>query len=136
MPINSMSKSILLVDNEPDIIYLFKYALEIRNYDVYDFTNPLNALEDYKLNCAQYGLVISDIQMPEMTGFDLLKNIRKINVNISILLMSAYDIIDFSELDGIKIDGFMQKPITIRELLSTIEKHFNQYQYNQIRVDN
>ena len=126
MPINSMSKSILLVDNEPDIIYLFKYALEIRNYDVYDFTNPLNALEDYKLNCAQYGLVISDIQMPEMTGFDLLKNIRKINVNISILLMSAYDIIDFSELDGIKIDGFMQKPITIRELLSTIEKL---YQY-------
>ena len=121
-----MSKSILLVDNEPDIIYLFKYALESRNYDVYDFTNPLNALEDYKLNCAQYGLVISDIQMPEMTGFDLLKNIRKINVNISILLMSAYDIIDFSELDGIKIDGFMQKPITIRELLSTIEKL---YQY-------
>ena len=50
--------------------------------------------------------------------------------------MSAYDIIDFSELDGIKIDGFMQKPITIRELLSTIEKHFNQYQYNHIRVDN
>ena len=40
--------------------------------------------------------------------------------------MSAYDIIDFSELDGIKIDGFMQKPITIRELLSTIEKL---YQY-------
>ena len=136
MPINSMSKSILLVDNEPDIIYLFKYALESRNYDMYGFTNPLKALEHYKLNCAQYGLVISDIRMPEMTGFDLLKNIRKINVNISILLMSAYDIIDFSELDGIKIDGFMQKPITIRELLSTIEKHFNQYQYNQIRVDN
>ena len=126
MPINSMSKSILLVDNEPDIIYLFKYVLESRNYDVYGFTNPLNALEDYKLNCAQYGLVISDIQMPEMTGFDLLKNVRKIDVNISILLMSAYDIIDFSELDGIKIDGFMQKPITIRELLSTIEKL---YQY-------
>ena len=107
MPINSMSKSILLVDNEPDIIYLFKYALESRNYDVYGFTNPLKALEHYKLNCAQYGLVISDIRMPEMTGFDLLKNIRKINVNISIILMSAYDIIDFSELDGIKIDRLM-----------------------------
>ena len=105
---------------------------------MYGFTNPLEALEHYKLNCAQYGLVISDIRMPEMTGFDLLKNIRKINVNISIILMSSYDydIIDFSELDGIMIDGFMQKPITIRELLSMIEKHFNQYQYNQIRVDN
>ena len=118
-----MSKSILLVDNEPDILYLFKYALESRNYDVYDFTNSVKALEHYKLNCVQYGLVISDIRMPEMNL--ILRDIRKINVNISILLMSAYDIIDFSELDGIKIDGFMQKPITIR-VLSTIEK-LNQY---------
>jgi DNA-binding NtrC family response regulator len=124
MSINSRSKSILLVDNEPDIVYLFKYVLESRNYDVYGFTNPLEALEHYKPNCARYGLVISDIRMPVMTGFDLLKNLRKIDVNISLILMSAYDIIDFSELDGIKIDGFMQKPITIRELLSTIEKHF------------
>ena len=124
MSINSRSKSILLVDDEPDIVYLFKYVLESRNYDVYGFTNPLEALEHYKPNCARYGLVISDIRMPVMTGFDLLKNLRKIDVNISLILMSAYDIIDFSELDGIKIDGFMQKPITIRELLSTIEKHF------------
>ena len=124
MSINSRSKSILLVDDEPDIVYLFKYVLESRNYDVYGFTNPLEALEHYKPNCARYGLVISDIRMPVMTGFDLLKNLRKIDVNISLILMSAYDIIDFSELGGIKIDGFMQKPITIRELLSTIEKHF------------
>ena len=39
--------------------------------------------------------------------------------------MSVYDIIDFYELDGIMINGFMQKPITIKEILSTIEKHFN-----------
>ena len=136
MSINSRSKSILLVDNEPDIVYLFKYVLESRNYDVYGFTNPLEALEHYKPNCARYGLVISDIRMPVMTGFDLLKNLRKIDVNISLILMSAYDIIDFSELDGIKIDGFIQKPITIRELLSTIEKYFNQYQCNQVIVDN
>ena len=136
MSINSRSKSILLVDAEPDIVYLFKYVLESRNYDVYGFTNPLEALEHYKPNCARYGLVISDIRMPVMTGFDLLKNVRKIDVNISLILMSAYDIIDFSELDGIKIDGFIQKPITIRELLSTIEKYFNQYQCNQVIVDN
>ena len=37
--------------------------------------------------------------------------------------MSEYDIIEFSELEGIKIDGFIQKPIRIKELLSTIEKH-------------
>ena len=123
MPINYKSKSILLVDDDYDIVNLFKDLLENRNYEVTGFTNPLEALEHYKTNWNRYGLVISDIRMPGMTGFDLLKNIKKIDATISFFLMSAYDTIDFSELEGIKIDGFIQKPIRIKELLSTIEKH-------------
>ena len=123
MPINFKSKSILLVDDEPDIVNLFKDFLENVNYEVIGFTNPLEALQHYKTNWDRYGLVISDIRMPEMTGFDLLKNIKKIDATISFFLMSAYDTIEFSELEGIKIDGFIQKPIRIKELLSTLEKH-------------
>ena len=123
MPINFKSKSILLVDDEPDIVNLFKDLLENRNYEVTGFTNPLEALEHYKTNWNRYGLVISDIRMPGMTGFDLLKNIKKIDATISFFLMSAYDTIEFSELECIKIDGFIQKPIRIKELLSTLEKH-------------
>jgi DNA-binding NtrC family response regulator len=123
MPINYQSKSILLVDDEFDIVNLFKELLENKNYEVIGFTNPLEALKNYKTNCNQYGLVISDIRMPGMTGFDLLKNIKKIDATISFFLMSAYDVIDFSELEGIKIDGFIQKPIRIKELLSILEKH-------------
>ena len=123
MPINYKSKSILLVDDDYDIVNLFKDLLENRNYEVTGFTNPLEALEHYKTNWNRYGLVISDIRMPGMTGFDLLKNIKKIDATICFFLMSAYDTIDFSELEGIKIDGFIQKPIRIKELLSTIEKH-------------
>ncbi len=122
MPINYKSKSILLVDDDYDIVNLFKDLLENRNYEVTGFTNPLEALEHYKTNWNRYGLVISDIRMPGMTGFDLLKNIKKIDATICFFLMSAYDTIDFSELEGIKIDGFIQKPIRIKELLSTIEK--------------
>lgn len=97
-----MSKLILLVDDDSDIVNLFKDLLENKNCEVIGFTNPLEALEHYKTNCNRYGLVISDIRMPVITGFDLLKNVRKIDVNIPIILMSAYDIIDFSELDGIR----------------------------------
>ena len=100
-----------------------KIYLKIVNYEVTGFTNPLEALEHYKTNWNRYGLVISDMRMPGMTGFDLLKNIKKIDKTISFFLMSAYDTIDFSEIEGIKIDGFIQKPIRIKELLSTIEKH-------------
>ena len=123
MPINFKPKSILLVDDDYDIVNLFKDLFENRNYEVTGFTNPLEALEHYKTNWNRYGLVISDIRMPGMTGFELLKNIKKIDKTISFFLMSAYDTIDFSELEGIKIDGFIQKPIRIKELLSTIENH-------------
>ena len=123
MPTMSKSKSILLVDDESDIVNLFQDFLENRNYDVVGFTNPLEALQHYKINWNRYGLVISDIRMPEMTGFDLLKNIKKLDATILFFLMSAYDTIEFSELEGIKIDGFIQKPIRIKELLPIVEKH-------------
>ena len=84
MPIMSKSKSILLVDDEPDIVNLFTDLLNREDYEVIGFTNPEQALEHYKTNFGQYGLVISDIRMPGMTGFDLLKNIKKIDATISI----------------------------------------------------
>ena len=119
----SKSKSILLVDDEPDIVNLFTDLLNNEDYEVIGFTNPLKALEHYKTNFAQYGLVISDILMPGMSGFDLLKDIKKIDATISFFLMSANDTINFSEIEGIKIDGWIQKPIRIKEFLSIIEKH-------------
>ena len=90
---------------------------------MYGVTNPLKALEDYKKNYDQYGMVITDIRMPEMNGFDLVNNIKKINTNISIILMSAYDNIDYSQLNNITINEVIQKPIKIIDLLSTVEKY-------------
>ena len=84
------NKSILVVDDELDIVNLFTELLKSRKYDVFGFTNPLKALEDYKENYDQYRMVISDIRMPEMNGFDLVKNVKKINTNISIILISVW----------------------------------------------
>ena len=120
---NQTSKSILVVDDQLDIVNLFKDVLESKNHEVIGFTNPLKALEDYRKNYDHYGIVISDIRMPEMNGFDLLKNIKKIDPDVSFILMSAYENIDYSQLNGITINAFIHKPIKIIELLSTVEKH-------------
>ena len=120
---NKINRSILVVDDELDIVNLFTELLKNRKYDVFGFTNPLKALEDYKKNYDQYGMVITDIRMPEMNGFDLVNNIKKINTNISIILMSAYDNIDYSQLNDITINEVIQKPIKIIDLLSTVEKY-------------
>ena len=133
---NQINRSILVVDDELDIVNLFTELLKSKNYDVSGFTNPLKALEDYKENYDQYGMVISDIRMPEMNGFDLVKNVKKINTNISIILMSAYENIDYSQLHNITINEVIQKPIKIMDLLSTVEKHLMNTTINkQIIVD-
>lgn len=129
---NQTHKSILLVDDELDIVNLFTEAFKNRNYDVVGFTNPLKALEHYKKNYDQYGIVISDIRMPEMNGFDLVKNLKKINTNILIILMSAYDNIDYSQLNELTINEFIQKPIKITELLSKVEKHLISTKINRL----
>lgn len=115
-----------MIDDDSDIVNLFKEILESNDYIVNGFTNPIEALKHYITNCNQYGMVISDIRMPGMTGFDLLKEIKKIDVAISYFLMSAYDTVDFAELADIKIDGLIQKPIQIKKFLSIIEKKFNE----------
>jgi DNA-binding NtrC family response regulator len=120
------------VDDELDIVNLFTELLKRRKYNVFGFTNPLKALEDYKENYDQYGMVISDIRMPKMNGLDLVKNVKKIDPNVSIILMSAYVDIDYSQLDDITINAFIQKPIKIMELLSTVEGHLMSTKINRL----
>jgi two-component system catabolic regulation response regulator CreB/two-component system response regulator ChvI len=120
------------VDDELDIINLFTELLKSKNYEVIGFTNPINALDHYKKNYDKYIMVISDIRMPEMNGFDLVKNLKKINTNILIILMSAYDNIDYSQLNELTIHDFIQKPIKITELLSKVEKYLISTKINRL----
>jgi DNA-binding NtrC family response regulator len=129
---NQIYRSILLVDDELDVVNLFTEVFKNRSYDVFGFTNPLKALEDYQKNYDQYGMVISDIRMPQMNGFDLVKNVKKINTNISIILMSAYENIDYSQLNDITINEVIQKPIKIMELLFKVEKYLMSTKINSI----
>ena len=122
----SRSKSILLLDDEVDIVSIIKHSLQAQGLNVYSFTHALLALEHFQLNSKNYGLVLSDIRMPSMTGFEFARKIRKINPSTKILLMSAFDSdkdLHFSKLfSSAKIDGFIQKPISPNELIRLIQK--------------
>ena len=77
----STARSILIVDDELDIVLIFKQALSRQGYTVFGFTDPLLALEHFKANSDDYGLIITDVRMPRMSGFDLAANIRVIKLN-------------------------------------------------------
>jgi DNA-binding response OmpR family regulator len=118
-----VSKSrILLVDDEPDIVANFETALTRDGFAVEGFTNPEKALLGFKP--ADYDLVILDIRMPKMNGFELYREIRKRDEKVKIYLMTAFEIsmTEFEKvLPSIKIDGLITKPLTMTNLRSIFQ---------------
>ena len=81
------NKRILLVDDEPDIVYWLKQVLEDNGFVVDSYTNPTLALSNFKPGL--YDLLLLDIKMPEMDGFDLYEEMRKIDGNIKACFLTA-----------------------------------------------
>ena len=122
------SKHILVLDDDFDIVSLIKILLQKSHFNVFAFTDPFLALEHFELNSKDYGLVLSDVRMPGMPGFEFVRKVRKIEPNVKILLMSAFEISDleFSRAlpSDTKIDGFVQKPVSPKELVRLIEEPY------------
>ncbi|MGB7935085.1 MAG: response regulator [Nitrososphaeraceae archaeon] len=131
---NSVSKTKLMaiVDDEDDIVKLFRDALgTINGITVFTFTDPVIALEHFKLNKENYVLVISDLRMPGLTGTELIKELKKLNRFIRTILMTAFTINDnlFQEFAKKElINGFLQKPIHLDGLRAEVNNQLHTYE--------
>lgn len=116
------TQSILVVDDELDIVVIFKQVLSRQGYTVFGFTDPLLALEHFKANSEGYGLVIADVRMPQMNGFELAANINAIKPNAKVVLMSAFELSDLEfSMPGIKIEDFLRKPVDVKTLVRRVK---------------
>jgi DNA-binding NtrC family response regulator len=77
------------VDDEADVVSTFKMILEMNNFEVDGYTNPLSALSNFKPN--EFGLLILDIRMPVMNGFELFKKIKEIDNGVQACFITAYE---------------------------------------------
>jgi DNA-binding NtrC family response regulator len=122
---------IMVIDDDFDIATLVKITLQKNGFkNVFAFTKPSLAVEHFRINYTDYCLVICDIRMPEMNGFELAKNISQIKPGIKILLMTAFDIDDESltAMNGKyknNISGIIQKPVSPSKLASMIISQVN-----------
>ncbi len=125
-----MSKRILLVDDEQDIIFTIKIILEENGFKVDSFNDPILALNYYKVNF--YALVILDIKMPKMDGFELYTKIREKDPKLKICFLTA--ITKSNEEAGkirlalgktINEDYFIQKPVEMEDLLKKLTSIMN-----------
>ena len=114
---------LLVVDDDPDIIHVLKQGLLKNRFLVSAFTNPEEALQNFKSNSEDYCLMLSDIRMPELSGIQLARKVKEINHKVKVLLMTSFEIKDneFSKVfPSMHVDGFVQKPISVKDLTNDI----------------
>ena len=123
-----IKKRILIVDDEADITLSFSLALEDSGLFVVDTCNdPLVALSNYRPN--YYDLLLLDIKMPKVNGFELYDQIKKLDNKVKVCFISAYDV-DYTALreqfpslerDGLIPENIIRKPIEVSRLIERIE---------------
>jgi CheY-like chemotaxis protein len=127
--------SVLIVDDDIDTLSVVRRLLKEYAFNTCCFTKPAIALEHYKTNPKAHHIVISDLQMPTMNGFEFIRKVKEINYTTKVFLMTA----NFETSDNAlsllsndsgsinsMIDEFILKPFSIEQLIISIKKHIGQ----------
>jgi CheY-like chemotaxis protein len=117
--------TIMLVDDEEDIILTYKTYLASAGYNVDTFTDPREALMHFgRIDPNTYDLVLMDIRMSGLNGIKLYYGLKAINPKIKILFVSALDAAEemISILPGIGFDDIIRKPVDIEQFLFKVKQ--------------
>jgi DNA-binding NtrC family response regulator len=117
-----MPGRILVVDDEKDMLALLKRIMsEETDYEVVTEVDPVKALEQFKAN--QFDLVITDLKMPKMDGITLLDAVKKINPDVSVIILTAYATIE-TAVEAIRKGAYdyVTKPFKRERIVVTIAK--------------
>jgi CheY-like chemotaxis protein len=127
-------KRILIVDDDVDVTITFKAVIEDSNnsadvnkrIEVYTSNDPIEALSDFKPNF--YDLLLVDINMPNMNGFELCEKILAIDINVRICFMSNGEINREALREiypSLSLGCFIRKPVSIDYLLKRIRSELD-----------
>jgi DNA-binding response OmpR family regulator len=113
---------IMVVDDEHDLTLFYRMSLEYHGFEVEAFNDPSQALSNFKTG--YYDLIILDIKMPNMDGFEFASRILEQDVNVRVCFVTAKEI-NIQALKeqrpSLSLGCFIKKPITIKELVSRVK---------------
>jgi DNA-binding response OmpR family regulator len=121
--VSDQDLKVLVVDDEPDIAYSIRIILERKGFQTDTYVDPQKALEDFKPHF--YDLIILDVRMPKMNGFQLYRELMKKDDNSNIFFLTAFEQYRheftkaFPELDE---RHFIKKPISGTQLMEYLVK--------------
>ena len=117
-------KRIMVVDDEPDLTLFYSMSLEYHGFEVEAFNNPKKALSNFKPD--YYDLVVLDIKMPNMDGFELYSEIQKIDSKANVCFLTAselyYEEFRKKGYNALDKELFIRKPIENEELMKEIKR--------------
>ncbi|MCZ7402185.1 MAG: response regulator [Candidatus Methanoperedens sp.] len=122
MNTNNAPKKVLVVDDEPDTLELVKLVLESAGFEAILVNNGMEALA--KIDAGKLDLVLLDIMMPDMDGWDVFRKIKERNttIPIAILTAKAQNIDKLLGLHVLKADDYITKPFGKNELIGKVRK--------------
>jgi DNA-binding response OmpR family regulator len=114
---------LLVVDDEPDVANALKAGLERRGFEVDVFYDPFKALASFKPDA--YDLVISDIKMPTMNGFEMVYEMKKRDSEVQVIFLTGF--VDLMQevnklFTKLNVREVIQKPIGIQQLVEKIDR--------------
>jgi CheY-like chemotaxis protein len=127
---SSQNSRILIVDDVADNVLLLQTILEAEGYQVETATSGRAAL--MMLQQAEYNLVLLDVMMPDMSGFEVTQQIRQ-NYRLAtlpILLITAHDRTTAHQGLNLGADDFVSKPVDFDQLLTKVEKSLQAHRQN------
>jgi len=115
----------MIVDDEKDILSILKSGLEAKGRFLVDtFSSGETAVKTFATNPPNhYDLILTDIRMPKMNGFEVYRKIREKNSSVPIAFITAFEINEdeFSKvMPSIKVKDFIKKPIRILDLMEKL----------------
>jgi two-component system, OmpR family, response regulator ChvI len=123
--LSKMAK-ILIVDDDTDITLAFKKGLENDGFQVDVFNDPLEALSNFQPS--KYDLLLLDIRMPKMNGFELYKEMDKIDNDVKVCFITAFEVYYEALREvfpSMEVECFIRKPVEIGNLVKRIKNELN-----------
>jgi CheY-like chemotaxis protein len=113
--------TVLVVDDDEGVRSVAQRALSGRGYRVIGAADGAEGLRVFEQHADDIDLILLDVTMPELNGFEVLKRIRATGNRVPILLSSGYDVHE-SEVDLKELSGFLEKPYDVTRLLAEVAR--------------
>jgi CheY-like chemotaxis protein len=111
---------IFVIDDDPDILNLIKHVLDLEGFEVHPFTNPEEALIEFKSATRRPHMVVTDYCMQPMSGLELIKRCRETQPDLKTMVISG--MVDEKDLEQLpqKSDCFISKPFKVSSLIQSL----------------